>query len=374
MEQRKIGIERHTSELWAMSILDQMLTDLENSDELFKPTNFWKCGLPEIITDLKTQGFFNFKSHASARSWYYGYYANSEDFQKGRLAKSIRSILLNSVLGQVFSSKYCDLRAALTRCYRSRRDYRSFRSTTLPSPPHLEELSESPVGHPYILHSINGRNYSLSFLNYLRGLNFLKKCSDLSQVKDWLEIGGGHGCLGEILLKVDREMFYLNVDIPPLAAVSTFYLSEIFGRESVLAYDQSRDLKTIELKEIKKHYRCAVILPWQLPLVRGDFDVFVNFVSFQEMEPEVVRNYVNIVTPLIKGYVLLRNSKHGKPIAQTAGQIGVLRAITTDQMIELFRNFSVMSRDDSNLYAFRTRNDSFISEVICLAKKNSAHN
>lgn len=90
---------------------------------------------------------------------------------------------------------------------------------------------------------------------------------------------GISGTLGEIFLKSDRTSFYVNIDIPPVAAVSSYYLNQVFGKEKVLTYDQSRDMEFIDIDQIKEKYSMAVFCPWQLPKIKGEFDLFVNFIS-----------------------------------------------------------------------------------------------
>ena len=45
--------------------------------------------------------------------------------------------------------------------------------------------------------------------------------------------------------------------------------------------------------------------------LEGDIDLFVNFISFQEMEPDIVINYVKR-SQVYPKYILLRNLREGK--------------------------------------------------------------
>src|SRR5262249_46374696 len=100
------------------------------------------------------------------------------------------------------------------------RDYTVFLAADPHGTPHLGDVSESDVGRPWAQFTFDGKRYSCSFLNYLRGLSYLKKLTEISGVHDVLEIGGGYGTLGEIFLKADPRAFYVDVDIPPVAAVA----------------------------------------------------------------------------------------------------------------------------------------------------------
>ena len=164
--------------------------------------------------------------------------------------------------------------------------------------PNLSSVSESKVGDPKEHFNFEGRFFSRSFLNYLQGLVFLKKNVDTSSINRVIEIGGGFGTLGEILHQAD-----VDVDIPPTSAVAGFYLSSI-GTNLVMPYSQTRDLDRIECPPAG---HSMILCPWQLPLLQGSFDLAVNFISFQEMEPEVVQNYLNEIDRIETTYVLLRN-------------------------------------------------------------------
>ena len=231
----------------------------------------------------------------------------------------------------------------------------------------VSTVSESAVGGGERF-QFDGSHYGRSFLNYLRGLAFLNKFADESDVSSILEIGGGYGTLGEILLKARRDDFYVNIDIPPLAAISTYYLQQLFGEDAVFSYDKSGGMRSIDLTEIRKDFRCAVFCSWQLPELSASLDLFVNFMSFQEMEPHVVQNYIELIQPLTTQFVLMRNSVHGKPVAREPGDLGVDQPITTNDVIDMFSDFSVVA-SDSFVYGDQSFDASFRSEVICLKRK-----
>ena len=48
-------------------LLDLMIKDMNESDELFKPTNFWTKGIKGILSDLNNdEDFLKFRQHKSA--------------------------------------------------------------------------------------------------------------------------------------------------------------------------------------------------------------------------------------------------------------------------------------------------------------------
>lgn len=346
------------------ALLRLMLEDLEKADPLYRPTNFWESGLPAIAAELERHGFESFRRHPSAAFWYVPLY-RSPFFQRhpGLCAAATRLADLVSGPRRIGAR----LKRVLDGESRFRRDYAVFLAAQDGREPRLAAISESTVGEPLEQFEADGRRYSRSLLNYLRGLSLLARHADLSRLERALEIGGGYGTLGEILLGLRPKGLYVDVDIPPVAAVASYYLTELFGEEAVLTYERSRGLATIDLDELAGRFRAIVLCPWQLPRVRGEVDLFVNFMSFQEMEPDVVANYARLVSPLTRRWVLMRNSRRGKTVVAEPGEIGVLRATTSQDLIGSFGDFTLVARD-AEVFGDLSWDGEFASEVLCLEK------
>ena len=345
--------------------MDLMLSDMEHADELYSPTKFWESGLNDIISEIKVKGMNNFRSHDSAHFYYVPLYSEKlkskdNDHINNKIIRNLESVgsgrigreLNNIINGQTFAIS----------------DYKMFMiSDKVEQEPLLMNLSESEFGKPYEQFQFHGKLYSKSFLNYLRMVTCLKVHCDTSNIKTVFEIGGGYGTLGEILLKSKKDSFYLNIDIPPLAMVSSYYLSNVFGRNDILTYEKSRELDCIDIEKIKNDYRGAVICPWQLPILQGEFDLFINSISFQEMEPKIVKNYLQIIQKITKQFILLRSSKFGKRKV-SKDVVGVITPIHNDSIVEMIDKFSLLKRD-SFFYGFENPIDEFFSEVMCFERK-----
>ncbi|MCK5684446.1 putative sugar O-methyltransferase [bacterium] len=342
-------------------LLDIMLEDMMEADEFFRPTRFWDNASSLILNELRTDtDFENFKSLSISRKMFVPTY----EFYYYTKHKKLFDIIFKSPVMKNLLRKVEDV---VTGYEQTKTDYKIFLATSSESYPNLYEIDESDIGNPLDSYEIDGRKYSLGMLNYLRGLNFLKQNADLNNINYILELGGGFGTLGEIAMKGFSQSFYLNIDIPPVAAISSYYLSKLIGEENVLTYEKSRDFDFIDVEEISKKYRCAVICPWQLPKLRGDFDLFVNFISFQEMEPLVVKNYINIIQKHTKKYVLTRNSKFGKNISAKPTDVGVIDQVTLDYILSEFNDFELIARDFKIFGEFSGKN---ISELAILKRKD----
>ncbi|CUJ15202.1 putative sugar O-methyltransferase [Cognatishimia activa] len=341
------------------SDLSLMLSDMETADPLYKPTNFWSSGFPSILKDIEALGIESFRSHPSAAFFYVPVYASNTLRKRGKFVLPLAR-LMSERKKQKFMRR-------LTREDRALDDYRIFRASSVKGGLDLDSVSENSAGGGERF-EFGDRSYSRSMLNYMRALNLYKREVDSSDLISVLEIGGGYGTLGEILLKAVTDGFYVNVDIPPLAAISTYYLREVFGADNVLGYTQSRDMDEIDLDELRKKYRAVVLCPWQLPKVTGQMDLFANFMSFQEMEPEVVSNYIKIVQPIVAKHVLTRNSAVGKKLATKEGEVGVMRQVKSEFIQQEFDQFETIAKD-SFVYGAENLSGSYVSEVVVMERR-----
>lgn len=345
-------------------LLALMLEDMESAPVEYRPTRFWQSGLGGIVEDLDRFGVDSFRRHPSAISFYVPYYGQQVWFSNRPQVEEIMASLKKLGLGaeEAWQKMLDGSQEAIS-------DYRTFLAADRSDrAPELSTVSESRYGLPLEQWTFDEQLVGRSMLRYLRMLAMLKQSVDTNLVESALEIGGGFGSLGEILLKSSsRDYFYVDVDIPPVGFVATRYLQECFGADAVATYEQTRDLETIDLDELRREYRAAVLCPWQLPRLRGSFELFVNSVSFQEMEPSVVRNYGSQIDRLVTRYLLLRNSRHGKNVATSETEIGVDTPLRREDYLEIFSDFDAVAIDS---FVFGTRlPNGFQSEVMVLERK-----
>jgi putative sugar O-methyltransferase len=314
-------------------LLHSMLTDMKLQSPLYQPTSFWKMGSKIVEWELCEQGVANFRSQKTSQRF--------------------------------FAPLYPALQGELL----ARKDYEALHSHNIDAPPFTDKVSESRAGVPYEQFVFDGRSFSRSFLNYLLGLGFLKKHVDTTMVKTVLEIGGGFGTLGEILLGDDRNgCFYMNLDIPPVAFVSSYYLQNVFGKDNVADYLDLKDQEVLDIEVLKKQYKAINTCSWQIEKLTGKIDLFVNFISFQEMEPEVVNNYCLHVRRLEPSYVLLRNIKEGKRKKGSHSDTGVKTPILGDDYDTFLPEYELIATD-SSIFGY-TSPDGFHSELRLYQRKS----
>lgn len=331
----------------ARDLLELMLSDLDSAPELYRPTNFWRTGLQEVVSDLRRRGFAEFRRHPSATYFYAPRYAPvsrpaaalSGAFR--RAGAPGRLIAGRIDQEQVAAGHHATVRA-LDPAGRA---------------PFLDGFSEAMTGAPAEQLVFDGRRHSRSSLNYLRGLVMLKRAVPDLEIGTVLEIGGGFGTLGEILVPGNDGLRYIDVDIPPVAAVATYYLQQVLGAGRVLDYAATRGRAEIAIADIAEP--ATVLCSWQLPRLTGTVDLFANFISFQEMEPDVVRNYAQLVTGLGARWLLLRNSPIGKP--------NVDEPMLRHRYLEFFDRYELVD-SDAGLYG--QDGEGTVSEVMVLARRS----
>lgn len=316
------------------------LAGLETCEAIYRPTNFWTPGVQRLLADMDERGIEVFKSWPQAFFWFYPVHGK-------RIRPALRRRLLR-IAENGPNGTQAWVRALLHGTSDARRDFDVARMAWDQSrwPMDLESHGESQVGRPTQVFKL-GQTEGLTkpYLNYLLCLAALSRHVERPP-KSFLELGGGFGVLGEIVMSRDPEVRYVNCDIPPLLTVSSYYLSELFGDDRVLTYDDRvPDHGPIEVPQ------SACLPNWRIGDVVGDFEVFVNSYSFQEMEPQVVEAYVTAVASLGVDYVLSLNSKQGKPIQTDEQGVGVREQVTSPKIIRLFedRGYELCATYDSPL-------------------------
>jgi len=340
-------------------LLNLMLGDMEKQDILFKPTSFWEHGSSLLIKELEKNHIKDFRNLTLTRSFFVPGYTAPEYYADQSKYDFLIDEFNKLVTDKRFITRITRTFNGYTSAYN---DFRVLKASNIEKKPFTSLSSESTIGNPVEQQKFENRNFSRSFLNYSLGLNFLKQNVDTSEISTVMEIGGGFGTLGEILLKDERnDAFYINADIPPVGFVSSYYLQEVFGKENIATYNETKDFKTLDIEDLKEKYQALNICSWEIPKLKGKIDLFVNFISFQEMEPEVVKNYCTYIERLQPQYILLRNMLEGKRIQSEDFLSGVKEPILGDDYNSFLPNYELVA-SDSEVFGFITE-DGFHSQL-----------
>lgn len=106
---------------------------------------------------------------------------------------------------------------------------------------------------------------------------------------------------------------------------------------------------------------------WQIEKLKGKIDLFINFISFQEMEPDVVENYLSNVFNLNPKYILLRNLREGKQLKKR-NQIGVNKPVKFTHYYSFLKRKYKLINKSVVPFGLETY-DNFHSELLVFKKK-----
>ena len=334
----------------AIALLQLMREDLPAQAKIYQPTAFWSEASENISSELMEHGFEQFRSLSSIRS----FFAPSYGSPYNRLNRDLFDQIITLADGD--HDQTVTLNHLLNGEAAALADYRTVMASSYPHDSmRLQATSESAIGDPVEHFHFDEKWFSRSFLNYLLGLSFLQQQIDTNDIHRVVEVGGGFGTLGEILAQ-SGEYAYVNIDIPPTAAVSSYYLSNQPNID-LIPYSDTRNSETIPFPQSGSQ---LVLCPWQLPRLQGDADLFVNFISFQEMEPEVVQHYLQQVERLNCQFILLRNLREGKQ-QRTADRLGVDTPTLGEDYDHFLPHYQLVSTNVIP-FGFRTL-DGFHSEL-----------
>lgn len=341
--------------------LDVALAAALDQNAFYRPTSFWKDAALRIADELRDGGFEHFRQ-LQTPLWFfvptYGTPGNgfSTDVRE-RVRRAAGDDPRRALAIDRFLSGHDDSFA----------DFRVIEATDDDTmAPRLKTFSESGIGNPVEQFTFDGRRFSRSSLSYLLGLTFLKRHLKSGEIRNVLEIGGGFGSLGEILASgEDPGIRYIGLDIPPVGIVAQYYLSTVFGVDKVASFARTAGHDVLEIDDLPP---LATLCNWQIENLRGTVDLFVNFVSFQEMEPAVVENYLQQVARLNTRWVLLRNLREGKQ-RKTADFVGVEQPILSDDYLTMLPDYELVDR---NVVPFgQLKIDGYHSELLLLRRRGT---
>ena len=327
-----------------LKILKEMMSELNKQGPLYKPGNYWKFFEKGILNQVKNNNLENF------RKWPGGPPGNIQSFGGGDDTRSrffgknyhpfdikfdiIEKLRIFSFYNKIinFISKYLPFFSFLSIRSLDAKNYYFDQIRYLQALLHYyikiydienSTLEDSKSGNPYG-NKINGKFYTNSFFFYMLFTTIIKKNIDLQKVKFVIDLGSGVGFMGNYIKKLNNKIKYICCDIPPTIFIAENYLKNC--NYKVAGYDYFKNIKNIEEIEFDK-FDCFCVPSWKSELFKNfKADLFINMGSFQEMEVEQVRNYLNIFTNKIDNIFLFETIEE-KTRADKKGKFGVIEPI-----------------------------------------------
>lgn len=283
-----------------LDLLDMFLGDMRDQQDFWKPTAYWLDYCDRITVEIRRSGLKDFR-----RNWnLIKGYGNTpvverfEPFESPLARRLYRSVRRVPPFRQLEARDDKSIKAHERQLVAAAANQASLLHALLSEGEHsraiLEKTFETRVGNP-VLFDIAGKRYSPNLLRRINAFALLVQSAPQASLRRVIEIGGGYGVMPEILMRhLDGDIdYFVAVDIPPIVHIQTQYLKAVFpGR--VADYREFRDHTKIGSADIAG--RILVVPPWMLPRLDLDYQLFYNSASFQEMEPDIVANYLDTLS------------------------------------------------------------------------------
>ncbi|MGZ5244540.1 MAG: putative sugar O-methyltransferase [Bacteroidia bacterium] len=327
-----------------------MLEDVHNAPAEYAPTNYWSVYEKKFVPELNQYGLKDFRRRENSVLSSFGATDLISSFDHINLYSNIffyngftRKIplyttfltKLNNFLNKTFLSNIPEKK--LYHAKKSSFDYVNTLAKTYGAKP-LENVEASMVGNPEDVFEVNGKKYTRSFLYYYLRYIYCHRFVDFSKVNTLVELGSGAGKQTEVLKKLYPHLTILLFDIPPQLYVCERYLSTVFPG-NVVSYQETRDIASLQNLEKGKIH---IFGTWKFPLLNDiKIDLFWNAASFQEMEPDVVANYLKPINKKAES-IFLQEEMGGKEVASKQGKFGVLKKTTLSDYKNSLPNFELI--------------------------------
>lgn len=279
-----------------------MLEDMRSVDPVFAPSSYWKEYHGPSLDFIAQNGIKDFRSGRmrqwSAFSAFVNPYVQEVEDLLAKLSQETPRNVDSEVVRMLKKlTSLCDRQyeQAAWLCLEWCR--KQDRSGV------IDRMGDSGLGNPSFAIQDGGHLYTIPFLRYCAYYLHLQARMPIRENMNILEIGGGYGGLCEVFAKAQPSAKYIYIDLPVQTYLAQQYLSEVFpGR--VLPYSVTRSMDQIDLTKIPPG-TLITLCPWQLPKLRGNFDLLLNTSSFQEMSQQQVSLYAEYVTALQTNYVFI---------------------------------------------------------------------
>jgi putative sugar O-methyltransferase len=164
----------------------------------------------------------------------------------------------------------------------------------------LEKLEEPALGNPLSIEYKN-RKVTQDLCNSVIEVNTMMEVVPVNGRLRILELGAGHGRIGNVFLTAIPNVQVTIVDIPPAHYVSQWYLSNLFPNKSIFGFQEFSDYESV--REKIESADIVFISPAQIDkLPSKSYDLFINICSLQEMTQMQINMWFYQINRLSKGW------------------------------------------------------------------------
>ncbi len=332
------------------ALLELMLSDNKVSTALYQPTHYWSIYENELLPELRQKGLHDFRSRKKSRLKSFGATDLSPqsaiDMSRFRLLNNGITIrfkgwqnflsLQNRVMNNLFpTTNMYDIQCKDFQrlCY----EFAKVQGERVGAKP-LNQFCMSLVGNPEDVFEIESQKYSMHALNCYLRYAYCHRHVNFDSLNTIVELGCGSGKQVEVIKKLHPNIGFILFDIPAQLYVCEQYLKSVF-QDQVVSYRETREWK--EIHEDLRGKICILGAHQFSMIEKIKYDLFWNSASFQEMEPDVVQNYLRSVNISAK-MTYLYEEMRGKKKANKRGEYGVLEQTTLEHYKVSLFNFDLV--------------------------------
>jgi putative sugar O-methyltransferase len=322
-----------------MENLIALVAEYEKAPQIFHAGRYWKAYEQKIFNEIKKADINQLRSGKYPIFSTFGFsesvyaYRTDMPFYQKFIKKIVRALFITDRAFLPYNLKLGDIReTAYNHCLAQGK---------LASIKSIAEIETSTFGNPSDLFEIKGRQYTMQFLNFYLRLCHAQPALNLKGNETIVELGSGSGFQVEVLKKVFPDLTILCFDLPYQLHLCEQYLSKSLGEETIVESNELINADDLSnLQKGKVHF----FGNWKFPLLEDfQFDVFWNAASFGEMEPDIVKNYLNYILKNCASVYLLQARK-GK---ESTEKSGVATPITFDDYNSMLIDFTLEIESDA---------------------------
>lgn len=297
-----------------MSQLNLLLSKYKEAPSIYRAGRYWEDYEQKIVEELGRVDLNEMRSGRYPLFATFGFnesvyhYRHDAPLQKTIFQKLVRKYIIGNKKILPYNLRLSDLRQMAFRHAELLGQVTNARS--------INEIQTSTFGNPQDLFKMNDKKYTMRFLTFYIRYCGAHKFLNLKGDETIVELGSGSGHQVEVLKKLYPNLTILCFDLPGQLFLCEQYLKKALPDGQVVS-----SLETMEYTDLTKIQKGKVHMfgNWYFPLLKElRFDLFWNAASFGEMEPEIVRNYLDIVSENCK-YIFLLQAAKGKESTATKG-------------------------------------------------------
>lgn len=295
--------------------LDAMRAELESSDPIFVPSEFWSDLNKKNFHMLEAEGLANFKRTVAQNyfNWFIADYNNPlfrhafrewcrrpnllplltrlPETERLRFTTADGRVAMSASQRHLYRLYVCFVWTIMTRLDRHRLRFK---------------VSEPAVGNPFPL-KYGSRLLSQDLATSIIECNLVADLTAATPAPRVAEIGAGYGRVAHVYATALRGRYFI-IDIPPALTVAQWYLEQTLGPDRVFRFRPFDRIEEVQA-EIDRA-AVALFTPNQMRMFPdGYFDVVLSISTLPEMRSDQVEFYLGEFQRLSRGHIFLKQWK-----------------------------------------------------------------